>query len=66
MGDCASLQSIASGFFLRAPTHLPEAGGPTCAGPSAAWMPPRSLQGRIHGVSRTGRATGFPHGSFRT
>ncbi|RFP61266.1 hypothetical protein D0Y53_05995 [Luteimonas weifangensis] len=37
-----------------------EAGGPACAGPSAAWMPPRSLQGRIHGVSRTGRAAGFP------
>ncbi|PPT33143.1 hypothetical protein XaCFBP7622_00115 [Xanthomonas arboricola] len=25
------------------------------AGPSAPWMPPRSLQGRIHGVSRKWR-----------
>ncbi|RFP61988.1 hypothetical protein D0Y53_02740 [Luteimonas weifangensis] len=61
------MEFIASGWFsLQAPTHCAEAGGPACAGPSAAWMPPRSLQGRIHGVSRTGRATGFLHGGFRT
>ncbi|PPU16049.1 hypothetical protein XacyCFBP2565_05595 [Xanthomonas arboricola pv. corylina] len=32
--------------------HLSGAVSSPLAGPLAAWMPPRSLHGRIHGVSR--------------
>jgi hypothetical protein len=46
--------------FLRAPANFAEAGGPVFVGPSAAWMPPPSLHGWIHGVSREDRAIGFP------
>ncbi|SOD52816.1 hypothetical protein SAMN06296416_10296 [Pseudoxanthomonas wuyuanensis] len=45
--------------FLRAPTRCPEAGGQGSAGPSAAWMPRKSLHGRIYGVSRTALVTGL-------
>jgi hypothetical protein len=41
------LEIVASGgFYLQAPVNYAEAGGPAFAGPSAAWMPPQSLQGR--------------------
>ncbi len=48
---------------------------PTVAGPYAAWMPHKSLPGRMHGVSRDGRraralqknlSSAAPQGSFRT
>ncbi|PPU37573.1 hypothetical protein XspCFBP7912_00310 [Xanthomonas sp. CFBP 7912] len=37
-----------------APTIVTGLWPPTVAGPSAAWMPQKSLHGRIHGVSRDG------------
>ncbi|PPU01554.1 hypothetical protein XarjCFBP8253_09585 [Xanthomonas arboricola pv. juglandis] len=38
--------------FQEAAGQLSGAVSSPVAGPLAAWMPPRSLHGRIHGVSR--------------
>ncbi|QEX78674.1 hypothetical protein F6Y24_18440 [Xanthomonas arboricola pv. pruni] len=38
--------------FKKAADQLPGAVSLPVAGPLAAWMPPRSLHGRIHGLSR--------------
>ncbi|PPU65942.1 hypothetical protein XcodCFBP4690_02605 [Xanthomonas codiaei] len=40
-------------LFYQATDQRPGAVSSPLAGPLAAWMPPPSLHGRIHGVSRT-------------
>ncbi|AAW74153.1 hypothetical protein WKH86_14205 [Xanthomonas oryzae pv. oryzae] len=51
-GQTQQIDDAVCSFFNKVTHQLSGAVSSPMAGPLAAWMPPSSLQGWIHGVSR--------------